>query len=68
MTALQELKEYLNENRNWSADMIFNKLESLLEKERHQICEAYKCGYDDGFHSDLSLSEYVYLNMKNTRK
>ena len=48
MTALQELKNILDENRNWSADFIFDKIDSLLEDEKQNIILAYQIGYSSG--------------------
>ena len=44
MTALQELRIILENNRNWSADFIFNAIDELLEKEKQQIMDAYDLG------------------------
>ena len=63
MTALKVLIKWWDEDfPNWDKSSegfsIIEKAKELLEKEEKQIIEAYEIGYDDGFHSDLSLSEY----------
>lgn len=58
MTALQELKEFLDKSRYWSTDYILDKIDELLEKEKQQIINAYIQGDEDGYHSIVSQSDY----------
>jgi hypothetical protein len=58
MTALEGLINILDNNRNWSADFIFDTIDNLLEKERQQIIDAYIQGDEDGYHSIVSQSDY----------
>lgn len=43
MTVLQELRNILDNNRNWSADFIFDKIDELIELEKQQIINAFEC-------------------------
>lgn len=49
MTALEELRNILDNNRNWSADFIFDTIDNLLEKERQQIIDTYSQGAFDSY-------------------
>lgn len=43
-TTLTRLKEHLENNRFWTADSLFNKIDELLEEEKDQIINAYGQG------------------------
>lgn len=43
-TALTRLKDYLKDNRYWTADSLFSKIDELLEEEKDQIINAYGQG------------------------
>ena len=58
MTALQELQNILDNNRNWSADFVFGIIDKLLQKEKQQIVNAYMQGEEDGYHFLGSQSDY----------
>lgn len=43
-TTLTKLKDYLQDNRYWTADSLFNQIDELLEEEKDQIIMAYGKG------------------------
>jgi len=67
-TAIQELIERIKQfkyseinEQAWDAyDSVMDLAESLLEKEKEQIMDAYDAGWSDGVHSIDLNDEYYY--------
>ena len=68
MTALQQLRDILDNNRNWSADFIFDTIDELIEKEKEQIIMAYSQGALDSYKCDYKLEIDYYNETFNKNK
>jgi hypothetical protein len=69
-TPLQELIEKLNNVKPTefcSIETIKEWAESLLEKEKEQIMDAYDAGWSDGVHS-IDLNDEYYFETFNTNE
>ena len=67
-TAMQELIDKLNNVKPTefcSIETIKEWAESLLEKEKEQIMDAYDAGWSDGVHS-IDLNDEYYFETFNT--
>jgi hypothetical protein len=67
-TAMQELIDKLNNVKPTefcSVETIKEWAESLLEKEKEQIMDAYDAGWSDGVHS-IDLNDEYYFETFNT--
>jgi IS1 family transposase len=71
-TAIQELIERIKQfkyseinEQAWDAyDSVMDLAESLLEKEKEQIMDAYDSGWSDGVHS-IDLNDEYYFETFN---
>jgi hypothetical protein len=69
-TAMQELIDKLNNVKPTefcSIETIKEWAESLLEKEKEQIMDAYDAGWSDGVHS-IDLNDEYYFETFNTHE
>lgn len=60
-TAMQELLQHFIDAWSspgdcWNPDKVINKIESMIEKEKDQICNAYT----EGLEGQYIASEYYY--------
>ena len=69
-TAIQELIEWLNDYPTnvptIHKSAVISKAESMLEKEKEQIMDAYDEGWSDGF-DDKDLNSEYYNETFNTK-
>jgi hypothetical protein len=75
-TAIQDLIERIKQfkyseinEQAWDAyDSVMDLAESLLDKEKEQIMDAYDAGWSDGVHSIDLNDEYYFETFKTNDK